>query len=174
MFVETLVILLTIGLTHSHCPICHWHETSDKHLEHYAWYANSVFEEVANDVISTDRQVQSNCEKFNNSATKEILDQTRYTLLTPLADFAERDLTIEIRHKVIYIKAYKSEKKYTEIRTLPPFVNSEEAKYKLEDGTLKVIFPLKTGTSCDDNINSDVIHVPALEAIEINRRFGGD
>ncbi|KAL0850746.1 hypothetical protein ABMA28_006688 [Loxostege sticticalis] len=165
MYLVLLLVLSMAAFSQQQCR--HHHRHNQNKIEHRAEYHSRIFEELANDVIAIDRKSQRLCEAHSNGATKELFEKNRYVLKVPLQNFTEEEIKVEVRHRAVYINAFKAEtvKHYSEFRELPGFVDVSAAKFNYEDGFLEVVFPTKdtVSTSCNPHINDDVVNVPMFQ-----------
>ncbi|KAL0850745.1 hypothetical protein ABMA28_006687 [Loxostege sticticalis] len=149
-----------------HGSPCHRHPGGFQgNMEHYH---EMLFNDLAQRVIEIDNKIKSSCERHSNAATKEIVEQNRYLIQTPLPDYSATDVNIKIRQRVLQISAKKGDKHYTEMRVLPTFVDAAKAAYTLDDGTLEIVFPLKPrplAVTCDLGFSDVVTTVPLFDPL---------
>ncbi|XP_028161665.1 uncharacterized protein LOC114353759 [Ostrinia furnacalis] len=157
-----LILLFVLGLAAS----SYQHHHRD-HTQHRVEYLANIFEELANDVIALDRQSIQLCEAHSIGSIKELFEEKRFSLKISLQGFNDSDVTVQVRHRVMYVNAVNKDpvKHFSAIKELPAFVNVAEGKFDLQDGVLEVVFPTRNvlNNSCDPHLNVDVVTLTKFE-----------
>ncbi|CAK1602513.1 unnamed protein product [Parnassius mnemosyne] len=164
-----LFVLFSFAYSRQHChndPACKaTNRLNKKNNYHY----ERVFDKVSRSFITSDRDIQQNCNVSTSNLISEVFGLNNYVLKYKIPAFEEDELSIVIRHRVMYLRAQKENGlSFRDVRILPHIMKTQDAKWFRENDTLNIVFPYRTPlqaesvTTCDLNIIDYAIYVPKL------------
>ncbi|XP_038220886.1 uncharacterized protein LOC119838830 [Zerene cesonia] len=171
------VIAFAVLLTVVNCHWCHggpgpcWHHPPHRFHHHHhghPWHhrhgPDFKFDMIADKVIESDEAYQEYCKTHSNIA-QEMFGPDGYTLKYKLPGFDERSMSVQIKHRVVFVKAAKSTEVFQDVKVLSDILKMDDAKWYHEDDFLVVTVPYKiaigveTTGPCGENINREVQNV---------------
>ncbi|CAG4953758.1 unnamed protein product [Colias eurytheme] len=142
------------------------------HHHHHPWHhqhgPDFQFDMIANNVIQCDESYQEYCKTHPNVAL-ETYGPDDYTLKYKLPGFDEKSMSVQIKHRVVSVKATKGTEEFQDVKVLSDILKMENAKWYHEDDYLVVSVPYKvaigteTTIPCGDNINKEIQNVVQIE-----------
>jgi HSP20 family molecular chaperone IbpA len=173
-----LFLLASAVAGHRWCEEHHSYSCSHRHHDYKNNHkGDSDFNKLSWDVVNTDRKINRICDKTKNYT--ESFMANSYKLSVPLPGFAEEDITVKMRHRVVLIQANKASenKLFSQMKIVPDFLNGNDAAWSLSEEILDINIPYKSalGTdvakTCQIDIDEKEITVSKMD---LDVRFGDD
>ncbi|CAG4958302.1 unnamed protein product [Parnassius apollo] len=175
-----LFALFSFAYSRQHChddPACKaTRRLNNKNNNYYG----RVFDKVSRSFITSDTEIQQACNVSTSNLVSQVFGLNNYVLKYKIPTFEEDELSIVIRHKVMYLRAQKENGlSFRDVRVLPDIVKTQDAKWFTENDALHISFPYKTPlqvettTTCDINIIDYAIYVPKL-TMDLNEPQSGN
>ncbi|KAL4718534.1 hypothetical protein ACJJTC_007170 [Scirpophaga incertulas] len=165
---------------------CDRHPSSCKHTHRHHNDCNKTlrdnykqFYDLSKDIVKIDKKLQRSCDSNN---TREIISPDAYILYVKLPDFELGHISVQIRHRLLHIQAYKpgeDSKLFSELKILPTFLELADAAYKFADGVLEVVVPIKlskdeTENVCRRRFNESVVTIPNMDTKKVEDNLVDD
>lgn len=173
----TLLVAIQAIAVHSGC---HHNNRCNRRYHNYrsGSHANDGdFHDLSWTVVRADRKAQNVCHE-DSSHTTDTFYSTHYEISVPLPDFTEEQISVKLKHRVLFIQAIKgTEKLFSELKIIPEFAKGKDASWIFENNLLNIYVPygVTLGTevakSCNKTIDETLITLPKAG---IDARFGDD
>lgn len=185
---HTLIVLVAVISAVSSCGFEHHFPSRSRqrhrflsnrhpHFGIMQHFHDRLFNDIARDLKALDDKIENSCSRHSNSLTREVIETGRYKITAPITGFSVADFEVKIKGRVIYVSAKNGDSTYTEVRTLPTFVEVAKGSYSYDEGILNVVFPINNEASiCNLGYGENEITVPKFDLIitGMDRRFGDD
>ncbi|CAK1546615.1 unnamed protein product [Leptosia nina] len=127
------------------------------------------FESLANQFIAEDEAYLNYC-NGNRNSVREVYGDDSYMLIYSVPGLKGGNVKVQIKHKLINVVANAGGTDFDDIRILPSIVDSAEARWYLDGGTIKVLLPYKIRINMEmpkrcETIDRNVINVQELPDI---------
>ncbi|XP_028161681.1 uncharacterized protein LOC114353772 [Ostrinia furnacalis] len=171
LLVAIQALAVQSGCHHDRCRHRHHDYKNGRHE------FDGEFHELSWAVVRADRKAQRVCDENTNHST-ETFYSNHYEISVSLPDFSEEEITVKIKHRVIFIQAFKSNQKvFSELKIVPEFAKGSNASWRFDEKVLNIYVPyeITLGTEvvrvCNNTIDESVITLPKAD---IDMRFGDD
>ncbi|XP_072937600.1 uncharacterized protein [Epargyreus clarus] len=166
------------GPDHGHGEGCGHHGVHNQNLTWHSEY-DRRFDRLSAYIMRADRFAKEFCNSFTPSDVQELHGNSFYKLTYPMPQLDPKDITVKIKHRVLYMYARQSDSAtspiYVDVRILPDTLKMSDAAWKYEQDHLSIVIPYepvlrtKIMKTCVE-VNADVKDVP--KASPLIYKFG--
>ncbi|CAK1540362.1 unnamed protein product [Leptosia nina] len=100
------------------------------------------FESLAREILENDETNWNSC-KQNTNVVQEVYTTDSYMIIYSVPGLTDGNVNIQIKHKVISVVATASGISFKDVRTLSDILDTAEASWYVDFGTIKVLIPYK-------------------------------
>ncbi|CAH2050933.1 unnamed protein product, partial [Iphiclides podalirius] len=131
----------------------------------------SDFDRLSQLLAEADQILKAGCTQSLSRATREFIGLDFYSLKYNLDGFRKPVISINVKNRVVYVKATRRGKRdFEDLRILPHFVDVKSANWFFENGVLIVLFPYKNklktevALGCEKIVKRKIV-VPKLKVL---------
>lgn len=111
----------------------------------------NFWSELSSEMSRFDEMMQTFMQHFPSSVSSSGVQDNQYKINIALTGFEEKNIVVKARDGLVMVQATQTSaegngRSYMDVRSLPSFVNVA-GSWTYEQGLLKIVFPLKEGSS---------------------------